>query len=345
MGSTKVAAPEPRNYAKETEDTLKAQIKLAPDLYGAEASDEYGQPAYTTLGLQTLERALMGTDGQRGLLEMYSQYVNPAMSAMEQASDRSRRESDVADVEAYGGRATEALLGSDPYKKKLSDELSRQAYEELQSGATLDPSLRREVQQGYRQAATARGMAYNPSSAAEESYFTGLQAEQLRRQRQAFAQNALSQRQQLTGDPFMQVLGRQGQAFGAGQGYGQQGMVMGQTAPRLFSPESQYAGDIAAGNYQGNLAARTASAQNKTALISGAMQGLGAWKGCHVAREVYGEDNPKWLQFFWWKELEGPKWFRVLYNKFSEKVAGYIKDKPRVKTYIRSWMDTKIQGE
>ena len=118
---TKVAAPPARNYAKETRDQLLTQIQLAPDLYGAEASDEYGQPAYATLGLKTLERALMGADGQRGLLEMYSQNVNPAMSAMEQESDRSRREADVADVEAYGGRATEALLGSDPYKKKLSD--------------------------------------------------------------------------------------------------------------------------------------------------------------------------------------------------------------------------------
>lgn len=279
---TKVAAPPPRDYAKETRDTLQAQVDLAPDLYGAESSEEYGQPAYTTLGLKTLERALLGTDGQRGLLDIYTRDVNPAMQRMEQSTDSARRQADLQDVEAYGGRATAALLASDSYKKQLSDELSQQALSELQAGATLDPSLRREVQQSYRNAATARGMAYSPSSAAEEAYFTGLQAEQLRRQRQQFAAGALAQRQQLTGDPFMQILGRSGQAFAATPGYGQQGMAVGQTGARLFSPESQYAGDLFASNYQGNLAARTASAQSKAAVISGIAGGLGSaiggWK-------------------------------------------------------------------
>ena len=272
---TKVAAPPPRDYARETQETLETQIRLAPDLYAAEASEEYGQPAYTRLGLESLEQALLGGEGQRGLLELYANYVNPAMSGMESDADRFRRQSDLRDVEEYGGRATAALLGADSYKKELSDELSRQALSELQAGATLDPSLRREVQQGYRQAATARGMAYNPSSAAEEAYFTGLQAEQLRRNRQQFAQGALAQRQQLTGDPFMQILGRPGQAFAAGQGFGGQGMALGQTGARLFSPDSQYAADLANSNMQSQLAARTASRQNRAGIIGGAFQGLG----------------------------------------------------------------------
>ena len=281
---TKVEAPEPRNYGKETRDTLQAQIDLAPDLYRAESSDEYGQPAYTRLGLESLEQALLGGQGQRGLLELYANYVNPAMSGMEAEADKYRRSSDLRDVEEYGGRATAALLGADSYKKELSDELSRQALSELQAGATLDPSLRREVQQGYRQAATARGMAYNPSSAAEEAYFTGLQAEQLRRNRQQFAQGALAQRQQLTGDPFMQILGRPGQAFAAGQGFGGQGMAIGQTAPRLFSPESQYAADLMNSNMQSQLAARTASRQNRSSMIGGLFQGAGSALGGYFGR-------------------------------------------------------------
>ena len=65
---------------------------------------------------------------------------------------------------------------------------------------------------------------------------------------------------------------------------------------------------------------------------------------CHVAREVYGEDNPKWVQFFYWKELEGPEWFKNLYNKHSERVASFIRNKPALKDIVRSWMDSKIQG-
>jgi hypothetical protein len=285
MGSTKVAAPAPRDYARETRDTLQAQIDLAPQLYAAESSEAYGQPAYTRLGLRTLEQAMLGGEGQQGLLDMYANDISPRLSEMEAASSSAQRQADLSDVEQYGGRATEALLGADPYKKQISDELSRQALSELQAGATLDPSLRREVQQSYRQAATARGMAYDPSSASEEAYFSGLQAEQLRRSRQQFAQSALAQRQQLTGDPFMQILGRPGQAFGAAQGFGNQGMGMAQTAPRLFSPESQYGGDIYAGNYQGQMAANQASSMAKSARFSAITGMIGAAAGGYLGRK------------------------------------------------------------
>jgi hypothetical protein len=285
MGSTKVAAAPSRNYAQETKDNLQAQIDLAPSLYGAEANEAYGQPAYTRLGLRTLEQAMMGGQGQRGLLDMYANDINPRMSEMEAASSSAQRQADLSDVEMYGGRATEALLGADPYKKQISDELSRQALSELQAGATLDPSLRREVQQSYRQAATARGMAYDPSSASEEAYFSGLQAEQLRRTRQQFAQGALAQRQQLTGDPFMQILGRPGQAFQSSQGFGNQGMGMAQTAPRLFSPESQYGADVYASNQSTQMAANQASSMAKSAKFGAITGMIGSIAGGFASRK------------------------------------------------------------
>ena len=279
MGTT-VEAPPPRDYPQEMRETLGTQIELAPDLYAAEASEEYGQPAYTTLGLRTLARAMTGrgTD-EKGVLSLYGEDIVPSLSATEQAAARSQREADLADVESLGGRATDALLGADPRKQALSNMLAQQAQDELAQGATLDPSLRREVQQAYRNAATARGMAYSPSSAAEEAYFTGLQAEQLRRNRQQFAMQALGQRQQLTGDPFLSILGRPAQSFAAAPGFGQQGYALGQTGARMYSPESQYAADLHMGNYQGQLAARTASAQARSGIIGGIAQGLGAIGG------------------------------------------------------------------
>jgi hypothetical protein len=42
-------APPPRDYAKETRDTLQAQIDLAPELFAAEASEEFGRPAEARL--------------------------------------------------------------------------------------------------------------------------------------------------------------------------------------------------------------------------------------------------------------------------------------------------------
>tara|TARA_R100000808_G_scaffold4249_1_gene14134 strand:- start:6292 stop:7215 length:924 start_codon:yes stop_codon:yes gene_type:complete len=283
---TKISAPpppEPRSYAEEYGKTLDAQIKYAPALYESEA--EY-RPQYLELDLAALRDSLQGRGGQEGLLDIY-RGVQPRMSQMEADANRAGRTADLSDVEEYGSRATDALLSADPYKKRISDALAQQAAEDLEAGATLDPSLRREAQQAYRQAATARGMAYSPSSAAEEAYFTGLRAEQLRRNRQQSAMNILGQRQALTGDPFMQILGRPGQTFGAVPGtVGAGAGLMSSGGPQLFNPESQYAGNLYGQNYAGalqnqQLQARAAmqSGMNKANLFGSVVGGLGGLGG------------------------------------------------------------------
>lgn len=63
---------------------------------------------------------------------------------------------------------------------------------------------------------------------------------------------------------------------------------------------------------------------------------------CWVAREVYGIENPKWLDFREWMLNDSPAWFRALYLKFGERFAKFISDKPKVKAVIRRWMDSKV---
>jgi hypothetical protein len=82
--------------------------------------------------------------------------------------------------------------------------------------------------------------------------------------------------------------------------------------------------------------------------VGGIAQGVGAAGGigtflCWVAREVYGIDNPKWLQFREWMLNDSPSWFRKLYIKFGERFAAFISNKPRIKSIIRKWMDTRIK--
>jgi hypothetical protein len=119
-------------------------------------------------------------------------------------------------------------------------------------------------------------MAYSPYSAQEEAYWQGLQANQLKQQRQSALSQLMGQRQSLTGDPFMQVLGRQGQAFGAAGGYGGQGMAMGQSlGPKIYNAESQMGMDVAMGNRQRNLAISQANAAGSNAMRMGAMNMFG----------------------------------------------------------------------
>jgi len=66
--------------------------------------------------------------------------------------------------------------------------------------------------------------------------------------------------------------------------------------------------------------------------------------GCWVAREVYGEDNPKWMQFRSWLLEKAPRWLVDAYCKFGPAVARFISNKPLLKSIIRIWMDERIKS-
>ena len=62
---------------------------------------------------------------------------------------------------------------------------------------------------------------------------------------------------------------------------------------------------------------------------------------CWVAREVYGEDNPKWMQFREWVIGYSPNWFYNAYSKYGERVARVVAKVPALKLVIRPFMDAK----
>jgi len=65
---------------------------------------------------------------------------------------------------------------------------------------------------------------------------------------------------------------------------------------------------------------------------------------CWVAREVYGEHNPKWLLFRAWLLTEAPTWLRDLYAAHGEEFAAWIHDKPLAKAIVKALMDVAIAG-
>jgi hypothetical protein len=69
------------------------------------------------------------------------------------------------------------------------------------------------------------------------------------------------------------------------------------------------------------------------------MGGMGMGGFCWVAREVYGADNPKWLQFRHWLLTSAPNWLVTLYGQHGEEFARWIHDKPVAKAAIRGLMD------
>ncbi len=152
-------------------------------------------------------------------------------------------------------------------------------------------------------------------------------------------------------DPMTAVLGRPSGALGVGQQ--QQGLaatMQQNMGGQVFDPNAginlalQNAANL--GNYQASVFGAQAAAQG--ASNAGFYQGVGNVASklipCWVAREVYGEFNPMWLAFREWLYTKAPKWFVKLYEKYGERFADWISNKPRIKNLIRKWMDNRIKS-
>ena len=347
MGMYSAKAPPDRDYAKETRESLQAQIDLAPDLYAAEANPDYGRAAYAQLDLDILRDVMTGKDGQPGMLELYENQIMPGLSRADAAGNRVSREADITDVEQLGQRATEAFRSANPEQTALLDRLNQQAMSELDAGAGLPPALAREIEQQIRGSQAARGMGYGMADVGQEALIKGLQAEQLQRRRQQFAQNVIGVNAATATDPFLAILGRPGVQVGQAAGITSQGQ--GFNPGSVFNPESAYAGSLYANNYNAKLNANIASANAMSGAMSGIAQGVGSAAGgifqgkCWVAREVYGADNPMWLLFRHWLTEESPRWFHDLYVKHGRQFAEWLTKNSWLKPFVRKWMDSRIR--
>ena len=150
------------------------------------------------------------------------------------------------------------------------------------------------------------------------------------------------------------------------QGTGQFQATASQASPYAYvDPMAGFRGAQNAANIYGSIAdyqARTygayTSAQATTNaanslpnyLSAGAdlLKGVGSLGGgaglfaCWVAREVYGADNPKWVEFREWMFTKASDNLRNFYLKYGERIAESIRNKPKIKSIIRKWMDSKI---
>lgn len=61
--------------------------------------------------------------------------------------------------------------------------------------------------------------------------------------------------------------------------------------------------------------------------------------GCWVAREVYGAEDLRWLQFRQWLTRYAPDWLYNLYFKHGERFAGVVRKVPVLKRILRPLMD------
>lgn len=275
MGGGSVSPPRDRNYGKETRDTLRAQIDLAPAVFRARSSQKFGDPAYSRLALSTLESSLFGGGGQEGLLSLYSQ-ARPQIQAWERDSLRTQRQGDIDDIGSLGGAARDSLRKANPDSAELLDTLNEQAIGDLQLGGELDPLETRRAVQDTLGSLSGRGFGQGSDNdllmAAMNTYGSG---QNMKNQRRQFAGNVLAGNQAFYGDPFQQVLGRPSQTTNQLLNTAQAGTGQ-QRASEGINPESAYAGDVFNTNYNAAAAARIATANNKAAITGAAIGAAGS---------------------------------------------------------------------
>lgn len=336
MGCFGPDAPKPRDYAAETRDTLNAQLELAPKWLEAEKSM---RPQYAELDLSIAEQSLPR------LMEMYRQ-AQPTLADMESATQRAKVSNELGLLQQYGQDATRAIRqasGNDTLLGMLTADAERS----LNGG--VDPYLMEQAAQQMRAAQAGRGMMTSGAPAATAEALFGVdRANAIRNQNRAFAGQVVGLNQAAGGDPLLALLGRPSQTLGMAPGAVQ---GAGQYNPgNVFNPESAYAGNLYAANqaYDWQYKQATPSTLGTIGAISdmaGSFLGsVGKGFMCWVAREVYGEGDPRWLEFRKWLHFQAPFWFFRLYQDHGQRFALWVADKPRLKRVIRWWMDSRIRS-
>jgi len=357
------------NYMKTLKDSRKGMAGFGASLFGPiGASAEYqfrksehdrnealgisndGRAARTAriaqieTQLAQMPETMKGTPG---LFQMLEDQASRA-GALQREQLGLQRESDVGALQEFAPQVVDAYRDADPYSTGLAEQQTAMADDLYQRSQGLNPEQQRMADQQALGMAQRQGRVTDQSAVASqvlgrENYLSGLRSQAAGMGQQAFGMN-----RQLAGDVGMTILGRPSSAIGLGGqmlGQAQQGAAQ-PMGPQLFDPNvgvnmalQQRGQDVTFAGMQAQAdAASSAGTMGAIGSIAGAAIGM-----CWVAREVYGIENPKWLEFREWMLNDAPSWLRNLYLKYGERTAKFISNKPRVKSIIRKWMNTKIK--
>jgi len=263
-----VAAPPPRDYGAETRDTLQAQVELAPELFRSEA--EF-RPQYADLERRMMLEQ-MGIDPSKGLLQAYEEDFAPSMVRQKEATVQG----DIDMLRKYGPELLKAQREADPLADSLRQGIMESASEDLAAGMGLTETEQRDLDQQVLAGAADRGME-GQASTFGDMISQRLSANRgVKQQRLANAANAYRMG---ASDPLFALTGRAATTPGQAMAqFGSANFAL-DSSPGMFNPESQYAGNLATQNYQGQMDARTATAANQAGMMAGLMGGVGQAAG------------------------------------------------------------------
>jgi hypothetical protein len=257
-----VEAPPPRDYGKETADTLQAQIDLSRPLLAAEQET---RPEYANLE-RRIQLEQLGIPADIGLLEAFEDYIAPSLVRQERAGVQG----DIDMLRELGPQLVQAQRAADPLAESLRQSVMTEALEDMQAGGGMTAEETRDTDQQSLAMAAQRGLVgQNVSDYARmKAKISGDRGAKAQRMQNAAAAYKMA--------PFDAFLGMTGQRLNTGSNVAQQFGTAGfglDASPAIFNPESAYAGALSTQNWQGQMDAKTATAANKAAMISNMIQG------------------------------------------------------------------------
>lgn len=335
MGSKQPAAPEAPDYAAANREGILADIETLPVRRQIDAAARLGQSGSFTLD---------GKDYSYDFGGLGDEALATAQAGIDRSSAFNQAENMLDIQEQYGQRFLEnsrdQLKASDPIGFALREKLGQNVTDDLALGRSISDGERRNVQQAVRGQQTARGNINGVAAATQEVMAEARFGEQRYQQR---TQNAgaflagttpLSQFGQLQGAAGGAAPYRPSGVAGIGQNLNA-GFQAAGFAQQSFGTQAQI--------YNTQMANNSNPWMEGLGMAAGLGGQLGSAKLlCWVAREVYGEDNPKWKQFRGWVLNEASEDFREFYIANGEEIAKSIKNKPAAKASLRKWMDSKI---
>lgn len=330
--------------------------QMGEDLQAVQAYLPYLTQYVDNAALQSMTRMTDPTN--RLALEQYQQYA-PQFNAVGNQITAQNVAAEADLMNKYGPQLMNALTSMqqqvDPEYYKMRGEtagnLSRLMSSIDPSGA-LTPTERDELDKMLLRQNQQAGTSYSPSQTniTSNAMQYGKEGANRQAQKQGALTNAI-----MASNSFLPQSRTTDTAttYGIATGKGTNNPGMGQYQG-IQSGRQQAAGlgsqlqQQPAGYRQGNLASDEFEDKKWRQNWNMGSQMLGSFIGgvagaCWVAREVYGEDNIKWLIYRNWLFTKAPTWFKNLYIKHGSSFADYIMDKPLVKSLIRKWMDYVIQ--
>jgi hypothetical protein len=263
-----------RDYATELMATLKAQKGAAKQLYNLES--KY-QPMYANLYLSTMQQQAK----RQGTIAGQQQGIYNTLM------DRQRAQ-EMATLQGAAPAYVQQYLEAMPGVGQINEAIVGMAMQDLALGKSISEEEARGLDQMARQAYAARGVGTSDQAALAEVLNRYQFANQREAQRRAFAQSAMASSAALSQPALQRVLGAETAplAYGVSQGAVQQAM---QAGPRLFNPESSYAGNLYNMNSQMTMA--NLAAQNQAASQTAAAYGQLASSLAGAAGGVYGANK------------------------------------------------------